>query len=81
MEQTNDGFAVAMADLRIRGSGQFLGQRQHGLNEFKLAEAVRDREIAHRSRLAAGEVLESLGQPQWAYVKAVIEEKIANLKS
>ena len=29
LESTNDGFAVALADLRIRGSGQFLGYQQH----------------------------------------------------
>lgn len=81
MEQTNDGFAVAMADLRIRGSGQFLGQRQHGVNEFKLAEVVRDGEIARISRKAAEEALESLEQAPWDYVEGLIKEKIANLKS
>lgn len=82
MEQTNDGFAVAMADLEIRGSGQFLGQRQHGLNEFKLADVVRDGGIARTSRKAAEEVLESLGrEPSWSLVESLIKEKIANLKS
>jgi ATP-dependent DNA helicase RecG len=82
MEQTNDGFAVAMADLDIRGSGQFLGQRQHGLNEFKLADVVRDGGIARTSRKAAEEVLGSLGrEPTWSLVESLIKGKVANLKS
>lgn len=82
LEQTNDGFAVAMADMQIRGSGQFLGQRQHGLNEFKLADVVRDGTIAQLSRMAALEVLEHVDtDPAWQRVDLQIKAKIANLKS
>ncbi|MDD3074787.1 MAG: ATP-dependent DNA helicase RecG, partial [Eubacteriales bacterium] len=82
LEQTNDGFAVAVADMQIRGSGQFLGQRQHGINEFRLADVVRDGRIAHVSRMAAQEVLEQVDKdPAWKIVDNQIKEKIANLKS
>lgn len=37
---TNDGFRIAEEDLSIRGPGEFLGTRQHGLPELKLASLV-----------------------------------------
>ena len=40
--KTNDGFAVARADLEQRGPGDFFGQRQHGLPVFRMTEAMND---------------------------------------
>ena len=37
MRQTNDGFLIAEEDLRLRGPGEFLGKRQSGAPEFRLA--------------------------------------------
>lgn len=82
LEESNDGMAVAMADLKLRGSGQFLGQRQHGLNEFRLADVVRDAEIAKVSRAAALEVSAVLEtEPLWQEVFQMVKSNIGNLKS
>lgn len=82
LEETQDGFAVAMADLKIRGSGQFLGERQHGINEFKLADVLQDTEIAKISRFAAAEVIDTVScTSEWQPVYHEVLKNIANLKS
>jgi len=35
---TRDGFAIADADFKMRGPGDFFGSRQHGLPELKIAD-------------------------------------------
>ena len=45
---TTDGFELAEEDLRLRGEGQVLGERQHGLPELRLASVVRDTRPARR---------------------------------
>ncbi|AXJ00085.1 ATP-dependent DNA helicase RecG [Cyclonatronum proteinivorum] len=42
MTETNDGFLISEADLRLRGPGDFLGTRQSGVPEFKFADLVED---------------------------------------
>lgn len=39
---TNDGFKLAEEDLRLRGPGDVLGVRQHGLPVFRIANPLRD---------------------------------------
>jgi ATP-dependent DNA helicase RecG len=54
MLATPDGFAIADADLRIRGPGEFLGTRQHGrLPDLRIADLVRDRNWLSVAREAA----------------------------
>ncbi|MCM2322161.1 MAG: ATP-dependent DNA helicase RecG [Oligoflexia bacterium] len=50
LEETNDGFKIAEADLEIRGPGEFLGTRQSGGLPFKLANLVRDQEWLLKAR-------------------------------
>ena len=41
-KNTRDGFAIADADLKLRGPGDFFGQRQHGLPQLKIASMSMD---------------------------------------
>jgi len=52
MVETNDGFALAEKDLEIRGPGQFLGTRQSGYTELKLA-SITDLDLVERARTEA----------------------------
>jgi ATP-dependent DNA helicase RecG len=53
MERERDGFKIAEADLGIRGPGEFLGTRQSGFGDFRLAHLVRDAKILMAARKEA----------------------------
>jgi ATP-dependent DNA helicase RecG len=50
LTQISDGFRLAEHDLRLRGPGQFLGTRQHGLVESVLVDATRDPALLNKAR-------------------------------
>lgn len=53
MINTQDGFKISEEDLAIRGPGEFMGTRQHGLPEFKIANIIRDKDIMEIAKEAA----------------------------
>jgi len=59
MESTSDGFRIAEADLEIRGPGDFLGTRQSGMPDFRVANILRDGALLEHARQAADNLLES----------------------
>ena len=56
---TTDGFALADADLELRGPGELLGRRQTGQPAFKVADLVRDRRWIEPARRDARQLLEA----------------------
>ena len=67
MRATNDGFIIAEEDLRLRGPGEVLGQRQSGLPEFCLADLALHADLLPLARQQAEAVLEkglSLDAPE-----------------
>lgn len=58
MTETNDGFKIAEKDLNIRGWGDFLGTKQHGIPEFKIAHPIRDQKILQDARKDAFDLVE-----------------------
>ncbi len=56
--ETHDGFAIAEADLELRGPGEFLGTRQHGyLPDLRIANLARDVKRVAQAREAALETV------------------------
>jgi ATP-dependent DNA helicase RecG len=58
MEQTTDGFRIAEADLEIRGPGEFMGTRQSGLPDFRVADILRDGRLLNDARTEAFQLVE-----------------------
>lgn len=56
---SNDGFYIAEEDLKLRGSGDMFGLRQHGLPDFKLADLYRDTEILHKAQVLSQTVMDT----------------------
>ena len=50
LADTNDGFVIAEKDLEMRGPGEFLGVRQHGLPRFSVADLSRDSRLLVEAR-------------------------------
>lgn len=60
MVGTNDGFAIAEEDLRLRGPGDIEGTQQSGLFfNLRIANIVRDNEILELARQAASSLVEN----------------------
>ncbi len=57
MCETDDGFQIAEKDLELRGPGEFLGTRQHGLPETRIGDFVTDMQLLKDAQAAAAIVL------------------------
>ena len=57
MVQTQDGFEIANADLKLRGPGDIMGTRQSGLLNLKLGDLSKDSKILQFARKTAKEIL------------------------
>ncbi|WP_018307013.1 ATP-dependent DNA helicase RecG [Desulfitobacterium hafniense] len=55
--ETQDGFKIAEEDLKIRGAGELLGTRQHGVMELRLADLSRDGRLVEQAYQLAQKVL------------------------
>ncbi len=58
MTDSNDGFRIAEQDLAIRGPGDFMGTRQSGMPDLKIADIVRDISIIEVARKEAQYLLD-----------------------
>ncbi len=56
---TTDGFELAEYDLRLRGEGQILGDRQHGMPALRLASVLTDGEVIEAARSDARSIVAS----------------------
>jgi ATP-dependent DNA helicase RecG len=57
---STDGFELAEVDLDLRGGGQLLGTRQHGVSDLRFAHIRLDRPLLERARTVARELRPSV---------------------
>ena len=80
ISRSTDGFELAEADLALRGEGQILGEKQHGLPELRLASVLTDRdllEIAREDALSLIEADPHLGDPAHGPLAAEVRSRFA----
>ena len=78
MEQTNDGFRIAEEDLVIRGPGEFMGTKQSGLPDFRVASILRDAETLNEARREAFLLVEkdpALEKPEHETLRNVLMKR------
>ncbi|HVP13375.1 MAG TPA: ATP-dependent DNA helicase RecG [Phycisphaerae bacterium] len=75
LAQTTDGFKIAEEDLRLRGPGEMMGTRQHGLPELRVANLVSDIDLLRMAQQDAGRIVQrdpQLRQPAQGVLKALL---------
>ena len=84
MRETLDGFEIADKDLALRGPGDFIGNRQHGLPELHIANLETDLSVLKSAGMQAKALLDSdplLKLSDNATFKSKVEEMLFNLNS
>lgn len=84
MCQTMDGFEIADKDLALRGPGDFIGNRQHGLPELHIANLETDLSVLRSAGAQARELLDSdplLKSSDNAAFKSQVEKMLSKLNS
>lgn len=78
MTETTDGFILAEADLKMRGSGEIFGTRQSGLPEFQVANIVEDYPILEEARRVASQIVSEENwqkNPNWSVLLKYLKDK------
>lgn len=75
LTEITDGFKISEIDLQIRGPGEILGTRQHGMPELKVADITDTRLISLARRLAFDMVAEDphLESDENRFIKTVLK--------
>lgn len=67
--ESNDGFAIAQADLHLRGPGEFLGTRQSGVPMLKIADLERDADLLEAAKKIADKLISDYPQAVEAHLQ------------
>jgi ATP-dependent DNA helicase RecG len=78
--ETEDVFAIARADLQLRGMGDLFGQQQSGAATFRVADPIRDEQLNLLAREGAMTLLErdpDLTRSEHAGIRKALGERYA----
>jgi len=76
LAEHDDGFRLAEIDLELRGEGEVIGTRQHGLAQFRVARLPEDAALLERARDHAATILAAdpeLAEPEHALLGYALE--------
>jgi ATP-dependent DNA helicase RecG len=80
MDQTCDGFIIAQKDLELRGPGELMGTRQHGLPDLRIADLLVDAPVLQEAHQEAGHLLEddpNLSRPEYDELRHEVRRRFA----
>lgn len=84
LTSTNDGFVLAEEDLKMRGAGDLLGNRQSGLPEFKIGNPINDINILEVAQEEASRLFDDeklFNSPETKNLKSFINEEYDQLNN
>lgn len=64
-KKTSSGFEIAEKDLELRGGGDLVGRKQHGLPDLRIGDLSKDLEIFEKARQAAIELVQKDPELVW----------------
>jgi len=79
LTESRDGFAIAEADLKLRGPGDFFGVRQSGELNFPLGDIYSDAELLYKASGEASRLLRLPGFRDGEETR-LLREKLAEQK-
>ncbi len=82
MKSCTDGFKIAEEDLNLRGAGDLIGVRQHGLPSLKLEGMYTDRELVGLAKAASADILSAdpdLSGNSTKYLRVKVNSMLENI--
>jgi ATP-dependent DNA helicase RecG len=79
---SNDGFHLAEVDFALRGPGDLLGTKQHGLPPLRIADLLRDAQVLEEARNDARQLVATdpqLGKPDHARLRRMALARYGNV--
>ena len=81
MTETNDGFLIAEKDLEMRGAGELIGEKQHGMDAWQLLRMAGDMRLQDEVRQALALLGKEEHAPEYEHMLAMAREKMAQLRN
>lgn len=84
MQNSSDGFVISEKDLEIRGPGEFLGTKQHGLPELRIANIFTDIKVLKLAQEEASNLVRKdpkLSKIENIFIKNEIISKFKNIEN
>ena len=84
LNHSNDGFAIAAEDLKLRGPGDFFGIRQSGELQFALGDIYQDAAVLQKASKAVKQLLEedaALSAPEHEQLRRYMEKRLTEQRN
>ena len=77
LTKSRNGFEIADEDLKLRGPGEFFGERQSGFIKFRIADLTTDGPIIRNARMKAFDIIHNDANLE-APINSLIKERFDN---